>query len=279
MHPVWSALQGLGAVGVAVIAGLGLKAAFDQIREVRESRAEAARIARTERTTELLAEFGTDDMEYTFGFFDAAYSVFDSREIFNAIFDESVVATRRRLRSMERTERLAAVRKESVAYLDYELDPDGGSSKIKRADRATACKNEIITTANLCKRAWALMDRNAVDADLLLADQAYNIASTYFIAQDALADLCREEHFNFDDFRSTALRARDYLKGKPYASDLVEQPFPVLPQYKPTQFPECWLPRRADGALPRKALNWNCWSPCVVSPRKRHRFQKGRRTS
>jgi hypothetical protein len=235
LEPLWSALQGVGAIGVAVIAALGLVAAFRQINEVRASRTEAANIARTQRTTELLAEFGTDDMEYSFGFFDAAYGVADSREIFNAIYDDFVVSTRRRLRGMERTERLAAVRKESIAYLDYELDPDGDSSKIKRADRATACKNEIITTANLCERAWVLVERGAVDADLFLADQAYNIASTYFIAQDALADLCREEHFNFDDFREIALRARDSLKSKPYATDLVDQPFPPLPQYNPTQ--------------------------------------------
>lgn len=75
---LWSALQGVGAIGVAVIAALGLVAAFRQINEVRASRTEAANIARTQRTTELLAEFGTDDMEYSFGFFDAAYSIADS---------------------------------------------------------------------------------------------------------------------------------------------------------------------------------------------------------
>jgi hypothetical protein len=235
LEPLWIALQGVGAIGVAIIAALGLIAASRQIREVRESRTDAANIARTQRTTELLEQFGTDDMEYSFGFFDAAYSAVDSREIFNTIYDEFVVSTRRRLRGMERSERLAGVRKESIGYLDYELDPESDSSKIKRADRATACKNEIITTANLCERAWVLIERGAIDADLFLADQAYNIASTYFIAQDALADLCREEHFNFDDFREIALRARDSLKGKPYATDLVEQPFPPLPQYNPTQ--------------------------------------------
>ena len=234
-EPLWLALQGVGAIGVTIIAALGLIAAFRQIREVRESRTEAANIARTQRTTELLAQFGTDDLEYSFGFFDAAYSIIDSREIFNALYDEFVVLMRRRLRGMERTERLAAVRKESIDYLDYQLDPDSDSSKIKKADRATACKNEIITIANLCERAWVLMDSGAIDANLFLADQAYNIASTYFIVQDALADLCREEHFNFDDFRTIALRARDSLKGKPYATDLVDQPFQPLPQYGPTQ--------------------------------------------
>jgi hypothetical protein len=174
-------------------------------------------------------------MEYRFGFFDAAYSILDSREVFNALYDDYVVATRRKLREMGHIERLATIRKESTDYLDYQLDPGGDGSKIKRADRATACKNEIIALANLCERAWVLIDGGAVDESLLLADQAYNIASTYFIAQDALADLCREEHFNFDDFRHIALRARDSLRDKAYAADLVDQPFPPLPQYSPTQ--------------------------------------------
>lgn len=234
LEPLWTALQGLGAIAVAVAAFLGLRAAFRQIDALKASRTDAVITARTQRTAELLAEFGTEDMEYRFGFFDAAYSIFDSREFFNNPYDEFVVATRRKLRAMDRAERLAVVRKESTSYIDYQLDPEGDTSKIRKSDRATGCKNEIIAIANLCERAWVLMERAVIDADLLLADQAYNIASTYFIVQDALADLCREEHFNFDDFRQIALRARDYLRGKSYAADLVEQLIPSLPQYNPT---------------------------------------------
>lgn len=40
------------------------------------------------------------------------------------------------------------------------------------------------------------------------------------VARWTLADLCREEHFNFDDFRQLALRARDSLGGRPYAADI-----------------------------------------------------------
>src|SRR5580704_12976270 len=136
LGPLWNALQGIGAIGVLIVAALGLTAAFRQIDALGESRSDAASIARIQRTTELLAEFGTDDMEYRFGFFDAAYSVFDSREIFNALYDEYVVVTRRKLREMDRIERFAVIRKESTDYLDYQLDPDGDGSKIKRADRA-----------------------------------------------------------------------------------------------------------------------------------------------
>jgi hypothetical protein len=55
LEPLWSALQGVGAIGVAVIAALGLVAAFRQINEVRASRTEAANVTRTQRTTELLS--------------------------------------------------------------------------------------------------------------------------------------------------------------------------------------------------------------------------------
>ncbi|MGB8965106.1 MAG: hypothetical protein WCB99_05655 [Candidatus Cybelea sp.] len=156
---LWSALQGIGAIAVAVAAIFGLVAAFRQIEALKTSRTETATIARTQRTTELLAEFGSEDMEYRCGFFDAAYDVSDSREIFNNLYDEFVRATRRKLRAMDRTECFAAVRKESTEFIDYQLDPDGDATPIKKSDRATVCKNEIISIANLCKRAWVLMER------------------------------------------------------------------------------------------------------------------------
>ena len=76
------------------------------------------------------------------------------------------MATRRKLRAMDRAERLAVVRKESTSYIDYQLDPEGDTSKIRKSDRATGCKNEIIAIANLCERAWVLMERAVIDADL-----------------------------------------------------------------------------------------------------------------
>lgn len=233
---LWNAFQGIGALVVAGPALADLKAAYKQIEAMQATREESASVARTQRTSELLAAFGTDDMEYRFGFFDAAYDIQDSREVFNGLYHDLVIATRRRLLSLHRAERIETVRSESMQYLEYQIDPNGeADQKIKRADRASAFKNEIISVANLCERAWALMQAHAIDDDLLLAEQAYNIASTYYIAQDALADLVREEHFNFDDFRSIALRARDHLKGKPYGVDVADQPFPPLPKYAPSR--------------------------------------------
>ena len=231
---LWNAFQGIGAIVVSAAAVAGFCIAVNQVEALKATRKDAADIARAERTTELLSEFGSDDMEYRFGFFDAAYNVVDSREVFNDIFDSFVVSSRRKFRAMDRAERLAAMRKESIEYIDSDLQAESGSSKINKRDRASVCKNEIIAVANLCERTWALMEKAVIDGDLLLADQAYNIASTYFIAQDALGDLCREEHFNFDDFREIAIRARDYLRDKPYGADLVKQDFPPLPDYNPT---------------------------------------------
>jgi hypothetical protein len=121
-----------------------------------------------------------------------------------------------------------------MQFLDDETQPDADGTEPTREDRAMACKNQIITAANLCELAHALLEQDVIDADLLLADQGYNIASTYFIVQDALADLCKEEHFNFDDFRLLALRARDSLKGKAVGLAVASRVFPSLPEYAPT---------------------------------------------
>lgn len=230
---LWTAFTALGTVVLAAVAIVAYFAALGQLDAAKRAREDAVRIAKAERTAELLAAFGTEDMEFTFGFFDAAADVAESREVFNELYQSLVVASSQEFRAKPREQRMAQLRHEAIEYLDEQRGHDA-PSLASRDDRATACKNEIVTVANLCERAWVLLHNDVIDGKTFLDDQGYDIASTYFIVQDALADLCKEEHFNFDDFRSLALMARDSLRASPLGKDLANEQFPPLPDYAPT---------------------------------------------
>lgn len=231
---LWSALAGIGTFVLAGVALFAYFTAKGQLAAAVEARNDAARISKAEATTVLLKEFGEDEMEYLFGFFDVAYDIEDSRDVCINLYRQFIVAERGRKRAIgSREDRLDVLKAEMLEAVDDDLED--GDAPITDADRANEIKNKVIEVANRCERAWVLIEQKAVDAEFFLSDQAYNVASSYFILEDVLVDLCKEERFNFDDFRNIAILARDFIK-KSHKFDprLANAEFGPLPEYEPT---------------------------------------------
>jgi len=179
----------------------------------------------------LLKEFGEDHVEYLFGFFDIAYDIDDSRDTCMGLYRALVVPQRDRKRAVaSREDRLDVLKGEMLKVIELEIGPDDDTTDDDRADNF---RNKVIEAANLCERAWVLIEQKAIDAGFFFADQAYNVASSYYALEPILSDLCKEERFNFDDYRNIAVAAQKYIrKHGGYDPRIANATFSPLPDYE-----------------------------------------------
>ena len=232
-EPLWSAFEGIGTAVLAAVGVFAYLTAKGQLAAAVDARQDAVRIAKAQATTTLLKEFGKDRVEFLFGFFDIASDIEDSRAACTALYRDLVVPERNRMRQIaSREDRIDLLKAEMLRVIESDIGPDDNT--VTDEDRANNFKNKVIEVANRCERAWVLITEDAIDQKFFFADQAYNITSSYFALQDVIADLCKEERFNFDDFRNIAVEASRYMRTHgEYDECLANAVFLPLPEYEP----------------------------------------------
>lgn len=233
----WAILSGVSNAVLALVAVFAYFAATRQLDSSVQARKEAVGIAKAQATTVLLKEFGKDRMEFLFGFFDVAYDIDDSRDACTSLYRDLVVAERNRKRAIgSRHDRIDVLKAEMRKAIEDDIGPEDDDAPITDEDRAREFKNKVIEVANRCERAWVLIEQGAIDPEFFFSDQAYNVASSYYALEHVLADLSKEEHFDFDDFRKIAIAASAFMRDRSkFDQRIANATFPLLPAYDPTR--------------------------------------------
>ena len=90
----------------------------------------------------------------------------------------------------------------------------------------------IEDTGELAEKTGLYIEKRLVDADMMYQHLGYDILSTYYYLQDALADRTRNEDMLYDGFRDLAIAVQIYAKRYPNRIDirstLVNADFPAL---------------------------------------------------
>ncbi|HEY6325052.1 MAG TPA: hypothetical protein VIW73_00870, partial [Candidatus Cybelea sp.] len=95
-------------------------------------------------------------------------------------------------------------------------------------------RRRIIAATNFFERLWTLLNRRTVDVPMFLDLQSYNIVAVYYILEEILNDLVKQEEFSFDEFRKLALRAQPFLGWLPADDPLRVAAFSELPLTGPS---------------------------------------------
>lgn len=216
-----AAIQAVAALVVAAVAIWAYFTARDQLTATK-----------IDRTTRVLEETSSEDMEFVFGFFDVSADLRASRAACTELFERLVLSRPEPLRIVQETltrPAIDAAIEEMLEDLDRSIDT---AEKIEEPNdrlREQEFRNRLITVANVCEKVWVLSNARAIDLELFLGDQDYNVASTYYVLEEVLRYLVREEYFNFDDFRSIAILARaHHARRSDGNKDLVRAEFAAL---------------------------------------------------
>jgi hypothetical protein len=210
---VGTVIQAIAAVIVAAVAIWAYSTARKQL--------EASKI---DRTVALIRLASCEDMEFTFGFFDVSADLRASRAACTALFNRLVQSRPIALREVGEEVTQEAVQV-AIDEMLNELDNTIIDHPTEPTDRRRelAFRNKLFTLTNFCETAWVQAQTGSSDLDMFLADQDYNVASSYYVLENVLQYLVREEHFDFEDFRSIALAAQRHHCRRPNPSDAIAE--------------------------------------------------------
>lgn len=197
---------GLGTILLFVVALFAFLAALRQLREIK-----------TERTANVIRDASSEIVERLLGFFDVAADIRVSREALRVLYFRLLPARPEVLRS-KKTKDVSQAAETVASLLQSEIDADlVGETAPKTgatdALREKELRKRVIAAMNLLERFEVLCNGQVIDRELLMENQDYNIAGTYYVLEPILRYLVREENFDFEPVRELANVALAHAQG------------------------------------------------------------------
>lgn len=209
-----SVATALFTLGLLVVAAWALIVARRQLGTVKD-----------ERTVKLIEE-ASSTMESLLGFFDFAADVRVSRAAFSELFKRLITARPAEVR----TDHVEDTAKASQVVLRLiEADLDGTDPEHRDTLREEQLRERILTVTNFLERVNTLISKDAINGDLFLQSEAYNVVAPYYVLEPILNDLQTHEGFDFNDARSLATLAQPHLNWLPNDHILRTTSFNQLP--------------------------------------------------
>jgi|GEM_PF-2781601 len=196
----WALAASVATIGLFFVAVAALCVAAKQLATVKD-----------ERTVKLIEE-ASSEMEELLGFFDFAADVQLSRGAFSNLYERLIRARPAELRQNFSDD----VRTASQVVVELiEDDLDGVDSGSRDTVRERDLRKRVLAVTNFLERVSTLIEKNVINGELFLQNQAYNIVAPFYILEPMLQDLESNEGFDFDDARKLAMQAQPYLTWLP----------------------------------------------------------------